>query len=318
MVVLLITGPISSGKTTMANILQDKYGYKLHKIESCNFENLWNIDEDRMNENLKESVHKEVHDKLREALSDWKESHVLYPVIFSREIKNILLKRSYIKIVSITGPMLLRYKQFASKYPNISLEKFIEINDLFLFDLGVEECMGKSIVKITNSFNLKDLITEIDSHTLMKYKNFRPSWDHYFIKLAHVVKERSNCMKRSVGAIIVVGNRIASTGYNGVPGKLKNCYEGGCKRCNANLPQGSSLDECNCIHAEEAAVLEIGVHRAKGATLYTTLSPCRWCTKVIIAAGISRVVYDEKYTHEESEELLKESGITIECINSKI
>ena len=136
----------------------------------------------------------------------------------------------------------------------------------------------------------------------------------YFMKLAHIVKERSNCMKRSVGAIIVQNNRIISTGYNGVPGKF-NCYEGGCKRCNSGVPQGISLEDCNCIHAEEAAVLEEGVHRSKGATLYTTLSPCRWCSKVIIAAGIKRVVFDEKYQQSESEELLLAQDIKFDRIN---
>jgi len=79
------------------------------------------------------------------------------------------------------------------------------------------------------------------------------------MKLAHIVRERSNCMKRSVGAIVVQGNRIVSTGYNGTPGPLTNCFEGGCERCNQNKSQGVDLDKCNCIHAEENSILECGI-----------------------------------------------------------
>jgi len=100
----------------------------------------------------------------------------------------------------------------------------------------------------------------------------------------------------SVGAVLVQSNRIISTGYNGTPGKLTNCFQGGCERCNLNKSQGEALDKCICIHAEENTILECGkcfyvfclngkgVHKAKGATIYTTLAPCRWCTKVLIQA----------------------------------
>ena len=62
----------------------------------------------------------------------------------------------------------------------------------------------------------------------------RPSWDTYFMRIAHVASTRSNCMKRAVGAVIVVDKRIVATGYNGTPFVSKNCNEGGCERCNGN------------------------------------------------------------------------------------
>ncbi len=99
-----------------------------------------------------------------------------------------------------------------------------------------------------------------------------------------------------MGAIIVQENRIVSTGYNGTPRKLLNCYQGGCERCNGNKGQGEALDQCNCIHAEENSVLECGVIRAKGATVYTTLSPCRWCTKILIQA-VTKYFLNNHFTH---------------------
>ena len=70
----------------------------------------------------------------------------------------------------------------------------------------------------------------------------RPSFDTYFLRLAEVAASRSNCMKRGIGAVIVQDNRVISTGYNGTPFGLKNCNEGGCKRCNDNVSQGKNLD----------------------------------------------------------------------------
>ena len=66
-------------------------------------------------------------------------------------------------------------------------------------------------------------------------------------------------MKRSVGVVLTVNNRIISSGYNGTPGNMVNCYKGGCERCNSNAKQGADLDKCLCIHAEENCILECGI-----------------------------------------------------------
>ncbi len=125
----------------------------------------------------------------------------------------------------------------------------------------------------------------------------RPGWDEYFMKIARVVASRSNCMKRKVAALIVKDGRIISTGYNGTPRGTKNCSEGGCPRCNAFKPSGQGLTECYCSHAEENAIVQSSYHgiSIKGATLYTTFSPCLICTKMIINSGIAEVVYNEAY-----------------------
>lgn len=110
----------------------------------------------------------------------------------------------------------------------------------------------------------------------------RPSWDTYFMKLAELAAQRSNCMKRGNGAIIVKDYRIVSTGYNGTPFKHLNCNEGGCRRCNSNVAQGMELDKCKCLHAEESACIEAGRPRTLDGTIYTTSFPCLLCTKIII------------------------------------
>lgn len=149
----------------------------------------------------------------------------------------------------------------------------------------------------------------------------RPSWDEYFLEITKLTSRRSNCCRKKVGAIIVKDTRILSLGYNGTPKGLVNCYEGGCVRCdkNTNVKSGDSLDLCVCLHAEENALLFIGIQNTKNATLYSTTIPCILCTKKIIQSGIKRVVYIEKYRDEIDEisiRLLYNTNIKIEQIGS--
>lgn len=118
-------------------------------------------------------------------------------------------------------------------------------------------------------------------------------------------------MKRSVGALIMKEKRIVSTGYNGTPAVLTNCYEEGCKRCNSNAKQGVNLHLCVCIHAEESAILEAKNADLKGATIYTTLFPCSFCAKIIVHSKICRVVYDEDFDDKNSRKILAQSGVEV-------
>ncbi|HJO92607.1 MAG TPA: dCMP deaminase family protein [Victivallales bacterium] len=125
----------------------------------------------------------------------------------------------------------------------------------------------------------------------------RPDWDTYFMNIALVAASRSNCCRRHVGAVIVRDFRIISTGYNGTPRGIKNCSDGGCPRCNSDAPSGSNLSECICCHAEENSIVQAAYHgvSVKDGTIYTTYSPCLYCTKMIINSGIQEVVYSELY-----------------------
>ncbi len=142
----------------------------------------------------------------------------------------------------------------------------------------------------------------------------RPSWDEYFISIARVVASRSNCVKRRVGAVIAVDRRIISTGYNGTPRGVRNCNEGGCPRCNSFAEGGTRLDECLCSHAEENAITQAAYHgvSVRGGAIYTTLSPCLMCTKMIINAGIEEVAYNAAYPlGDVSLTLLREAGVKL-------
>jgi len=141
----------------------------------------------------------------------------------------------------------------------------------------------------------------------------RPSWDEYFMEVAEVVRKRSTCMRRQVGAVIVKDNRILSTGYNGAPKGLRHCEEVGCTRANYNVPSGERHELCRGLHAEQNAIIQAAVFGTaiEGATIYTTLSPCVLCTKMIINSGIKRIVLREQYNDPLAIEMLEESGIIV-------
>ena len=147
----------------------------------------------------------------------------------------------------------------------------------------------------------------------MDEKHFqRPDWDEYFMDIAHVVSKRGNCCRRKVAAVIVSDRRIISTGYNGTPRGIDNCFEGGCPRCASDASSGENLDECICAHAEENAIVQAAYHgiAVRNSTLYCILSPCLMCTKMIINAGIKEVVYETEYHFtEQARDLFSKAGV---------
>ncbi|MEG2075709.1 MAG: dCMP deaminase family protein [Victivallaceae bacterium] len=148
----------------------------------------------------------------------------------------------------------------------------------------------------------------------------KPSWDEYFMSIAAVAASRSNCSRRHVAAVIVKERQIISTGYNGTPKGIKNCDEGGCPRCNSDIPSGQGLTECICSHAEENAIVQAAKHgiAIEGAILYTTYSPCLLCSKMIINAGLSEVVYQDRYSIDDvSMRLLHEAGVKVRRIQTQ-
>lgn len=141
----------------------------------------------------------------------------------------------------------------------------------------------------------------------------RPSLDEYFMEIAAVVAKRSTCMRNNVGAIIVKNKRILSTGYNGAPRGLEHCLDIGCLRDERNIESGTRHEVCRAVHAEQNAIIQCAIHGAstEGATLYCTHQPCILCTKMMINAGIRRVVFREGYPDPESVDYLNAAEVEI-------
>jgi len=147
----------------------------------------------------------------------------------------------------------------------------------------------------------------------------RKDWDHYFMDIAQVVAERANCSRRQIGSVIVCDKRIISTGYNGTPKGIQNCFDGGCKRCEQTTDKtsGTNLDYCICSHAEENAIVQAAKNgvSTENCTIYTTHLPCTGCAKMIINSGIVRCVASLDYPSDLTTNMLKEAGIILDKIS---
>lgn len=141
-------------------------------------------------------------------------------------------------------------------------------------------------------------------------------WDKRFMDLTETISKWSSCYKddRNVGAIIVKNKRILTTGYNGAPSGVKSCKERGeCLRQKLQIPSGKQHELCYAIHAEQNAIIQaarLGVS-IEGATLYCTHQPCAICSKIIVNAGILKVVYSKPYPDEFANEIFKEAGVKL-------
>ena len=126
----------------------------------------------------------------------------------------------------------------------------------------------------------------------------RPSWDEYFMDITSLVARRSTCMRRQVGAVMVKEKNILATGYNGTPSGITHCDVTGCLREQLNVPSGERHELCRGLHAEQNAIIQAARHgvNISDSVLYCTNSPCIICTKMLINAGIRKVVYLEGYS----------------------
>lgn len=139
-------------------------------------------------------------------------------------------------------------------------------------------------------------------------------WDQRFMELTETVGSWASCYRRKVGAVIVKDNRVMTTGYNGAPAGISSCMERGeCLREKNNIPSGTHAEICYAAHAEQNAIIQAARYgiNINGATLYCTHQPCVICAKIIINAGIKRVIYKEGYPDEFSLKLFKEAGTEI-------
>lgn len=155
---------------------------------------------------------------------------------------------------------------------------------------------------------------KISSAVAPEKKEKRPDWDNYFLDIVELVSKRSTCCRRSVGSGLVRDSRILATGYNGAPSKLQHCLDIGCLREQLNVPSGERHELCRGLHAEQNAIIQAALHgvSTKGSTLYCTNHPCVICAKMIINAGVIRIVIRDGYHDKLAADMLKEAGISVE------
>ena len=152
----------------------------------------------------------------------------------------------------------------------------------------------------------------------MSVKDNRMSWDEYFMEMAKLASKRSTCLRRQVGAVIVKDKHVVATGYNGAPKGIPHCAElGGCYRTEHNIPSGERHEPCRALHAEQNAIIQAATYAQSidGASIYITHQPCVICAKMIINAGIRRIIVDQGYPDDMAVEILNQAGLKITRLN---
>lgn len=140
-------------------------------------------------------------------------------------------------------------------------------------------------------------------HKAMTMDNNKQAiFDHRYLRMAHIWSENSYCQRRQVGCLVVKDNRIISDGYNGTPAGFENVCE-----------DENNVTKPYVLHAEANAITKLArsSNNSDGATLYVTDSPCIECSKLIIQAGIRRVVYSRSYRLSDGLDLLKRAGLEV-------
>ncbi len=175
----------------------------------------------------------------------------------------------------------------------------------------------KEEVVVSDDFEraLLDCVTE-KKLSEKEILNKKKKWDERFMEMAKMVSTWSTCVrdKRQVGSVIVKDKRVIATGYNGAPAGIMSCAERGyCLRDKLGIASGTRAEICFATHAEQNALIQaakLGVS-VDCSTIYVTHRPCAICTKLLINAGIKRIVYGYNYPDNFSVKLLKQAGIEL-------
>lgn len=141
----------------------------------------------------------------------------------------------------------------------------------------------------------------------------RPSWDEYFLELAEMVAKRSTCVRRHVGAVLVKEERIIATGYNGAPQGLPHCLDAGCLREEKGIPSGYRYELCRGVHAEQNAVINAARYGVStlDSVLYCTNQPCVLCARMLINAGVKKIVHRGDFQDDLAVQFLREAGVEL-------
>lgn len=340
-----LCGPRSAGKGEVAKYLAQELGFTI--LENASLLSESSTGSDRQNGECQEVI------KPSEQLISqcWRSNINIVIRRIEPHDASVpdLFKRPYFLLIYIDAPFLARFERAVASelVEQKNLYEFAKADDLLRYvspklmagretngvlpenavgketkiraldgQFSVSSLQRKARLCIMNDFDLvEDFVEHLRGINFTDSERLRPSWDSYFMSLAKLAAQRTNCMKRRVGCVIARNKRMVATGYNGTPSGVKNCSEGGCGRCNgARNVQGVGLDLCLCLHAEENAIIEAGRERCEGSTLYTNLFPCILCSKKIVQAGISRIVFDKHYaTDGAAESLLRAGNVVVDA-----
>lgn len=341
-----VCGPPNAGKTAVANFLVSEHAF----YYVCNLTDF--ILSDRRLVKEEAEITPNVAQSLSECWrSDV--NVVIDNVVPMHPALPDLMKRPYFLLIYVDAPTLVRFHRASDcGQARGGLESFLKWDDCYTYcgKFHVERLSADGILEdsgektrclahanggrvspsrhnetlislrklarlhvVNDDDDIKTLFEALRQLNVTNPERLRPGWDSYFMSLAKLASERTNCMKRRVGCVVARNQRVVATGYNGTPSGVTNCWSGGCPRCNnaqsvSSSQGGIALDLCLCLHAEENAIIEAGRDRCENATLYCNLFPCVLCAKKIVQAGISRVVFERHYAMDAASSHLLQAG----------
>ncbi|KAF4151902.1 hypothetical protein CNMCM6936_002981 [Aspergillus lentulus] len=247
-----LCGGICSGKHAIADYLIEHQEFQLLELNNKHYPRITDDPEDDLrlqaselsNKKNSEYTFDSVESILDFATKRWRERWVTTDIWDTATIERFL-QRPFFLLVSVDAPVSLRWKRFTDRCRRRQLdppplERFVIWNDWHLYDkeIGRAYLTDRAQVRLFNSCSsLEELHAALEALNLADEQRLRPNWDQYFMQLASLAAQRSNCMKRRVGCVLVRERRVISTGYNGTPRHLTNCNEGGCMKS----PEGLQL-----------------------------------------------------------------------------
>jgi len=332
-----LTGSLAAGKGVVSEFLKE-HGFvylslsdelreiaKEHKIELTR-ENLQNLGNKLREEKGAEVLAKRVFNKINN--QEYKKA-IIDGIRNPGEI-DVLRKLTNFFLVSVDAPQEIRFKRMVERSREsdpIEWEQFLIVDSK---DKGIGEaitgqavgvCMNRADFTLINNDTFENMQIKVkELYESLSSKIPRPSWDEYFIEVSKAVAKRATCNRGRSGCVIARDKQILVTGYVGSPKGLPHCDEVGHEM--KSMIHGDGMKTNHCVrttHAEQNAICQaakLGIP-IEGATLYCKMTPCAICTKMIINAGIKRVVCEKRYQADE-EHLLKTAGIQIDILNDEI
>lgn len=298
-----LTGTNASGKTSIVNLLSAKNFDSLSLSDVIrdelkkrslpeSRENLINIGNELRNQFGASVLADEIIKKIKV------KNTVIDSIRNLAEIQSLKKLQDFF-LLAVDAPVELRFKRAKARgrVENVStLNDFIKIDHKESSHVNTHQnmtaCMEQADYRIDNLGSIEQLHKSLEDILKQLQNRIRPSWQEYFLKMAFLVAERSTCRRHHVGAIIVKDRHVVTTGYNGAARNTDDCLKLGCLRDQLKIKSGERHEICRAIHAEQNAIIQAGVHGAtiEGGTLYCTHTPCIICAKMIVNAGINKVV----------------------------
>ncbi len=330
-----VTGLFCSGKDTVAKFLQEMNFYHI------SFSDLIRDELKRRKQNITRNSLIETGNELRkslgadtlakQALAQVKdgENYVFTSIRNQAEVE-LLQHRTDFLLIKVVAPIKARLQRIIQRNREEDPKTLQELKQKEQQESSSEVHQQQlsqvlSLAKVTINNNstpeaLTGKVNQLVKDYLYLLQEARPSWDKYFMNITEQVKLRSTCLSAKKGAILVRDKMILSTGYNGSPKNIRHCNDGGCQRCTSRhlgkMKSGVYQEPCICCHSEENAIVQAAYSgiSTRGATLYTTFTPCIVCAKMIINSGIAQVVSKVAYPDDTAKELLKQAKIKLEVL----